>query len=146
MRASAFKNMGDLTEADWLTANGANDGYFESNTGNTLPVLASLRKRYVQYQARFKCNENGSKPATHTNDYSGAILRDITIDWPGQTGLVDLLVDFGKGPDCGVVSAKVDGQTFVKGIQVEMSIFKSGRTGVQSASGTLEVRPLNTGK
>lgn len=146
MRASAYRNMGDLLEDDWLTANPANNGYFESNTGNPLPASAALRKKYVQYEVRFKCNETGAFPGEHTNSTCGAVLRDVTIDWPGQTGLVDLLVDFGKGPDCGIVSAKVDGQTFVKGIQVEMSIFKAGRTGTQSASGTLEIRPLNTGK
>ena len=79
----------------------------------------------------------------HTNT---AILRDITIDWDVPTGLVDLQVDFAKGPDYGIVSATVDGQSFVKGLEIEMEIFKQGPFGTNTAVGIMEVRPLNTNK
>jgi hypothetical protein len=144
IRSSTYYRAQDMTELDWLDANGANSGYFDFNTANSLVTLP--KRRYVQYEVRLKCNENNTNPSAHTNDYPGAILRDVTIDWPGQTGLVDLLIDFGKGPDCGIINAKVNGETFVKGVKVDMSIFKAGRLGTNSVSGSLEIRPLNTGK
>ncbi|MDD5677703.1 MAG: prepilin-type N-terminal cleavage/methylation domain-containing protein [Kiritimatiellae bacterium] len=93
--------------------------------------------RYFQYQALF------SASGSHTNT---AVLRDVTIDWDAPTGLVDLQVDFAKGPDYGIVSATVDGQSFVKGLEIEMEIFKRGPYGTNTATGTMEVRPLNTNK
>ena len=143
VRASDRWNMSDLAEADWQDAKGGDEGYIDVSdySLSTLP-----QKRYVQYEARLKCNELGTKPFTHTNDTPSAKLRDVTIDWPGPTGLVDLLIDFSKGPDCGIVEATVDGQSFVKGVIIKMEIFKEGRMGMNSTLGYLEVRPLNTGK
>ncbi|MCG2661356.1 MAG: prepilin-type N-terminal cleavage/methylation domain-containing protein [Kiritimatiellae bacterium] len=118
-----------LSSATWLS-------YFTDNTGNPLGGLP--QKRYVQYEALF------SATGDHTNT---AILRDITIDWKNvPTGLVDLQVDFAKGPDYGIVSATVDGQSFVKGLEIEMEIFKQGPYGTNTAVGIMEVRPLNTNK
>lgn len=75
-----------------------------------------------------------------------AKLQDVTISWAGSTGLVDLVVGFARGPDYGIVQAAVNGQSFIKGIEVEMEIFKEGPFGVSRVSGLMEVRPLNTGK
>jgi hypothetical protein len=118
---------------------GAWTGYFQGNTDND---ISALQGRYVQYEALFTIDSTGL-PGMHTNT---AILRDITIDWDVPTGLVDLQVDFAKGPDYGIVSATVDGQSFVKGLEIEMEIFKKGPFGTNTAVGIMEVRPLNTGK
>ena len=115
-------------------------GYFSTNTDNDISALP--QGRYVQYEAQFSIDATGLV-GTHTNT---AILRDITIDWDVPTGLVDLQVDFAKGPDYGIVSATVDGQSFVKGLEIEMEIFKEGPFGTNTAVGKMEVRPLNTGK
>ncbi len=139
VRSSDLADMSDLTDADWQDARFGNDGYFQGNTGNSLSSLPE--RRYLQYEALFRC----FKPEAHTNDPT-AILRDVTIDWPGPVGLVDLIVDFGKGPDCGIVVATVDDRLFVKGVSLEMEIYKQGRVGLYSSDGLLEVRPLNTGK
>ena len=144
IRSSNDRKMRDLTDIDWQDASPGDGGYMDDNTGNSLASLP--KKRYVQYEARFKCNEDNKDPAAHTNSVPGAKLTDVTIDWPGPTGLCDLLVTFGRGPDCGVVNVTVDGQDFIKGVQIDMTIFKEGRTGMNSANGVLEVRPLNTGK
>lgn len=144
IRSSSQRKMLDLMDIDWQDASAGDGGYMDNNINNSLSTLP--HKRYVQYEARFKCNENFTNPEQHTNDMPGAKLRDVTIDWPGPVGLCDLLVSFGRGPDCGVVNVKVDGQEFIKGVQVDMTIFKEGRTGLHSANGVLEVRPLNTGK
>ncbi|MCX6164199.1 MAG: hypothetical protein NTU73_04955 [Ignavibacteriae bacterium] len=117
-------------------------GYFQNNTDNNLASAGLPSRRYVQYEALFSIDSTGLV-GTHTNT---AILRDITIDWDAPTGLVDLQVDFGKGPDYGIVSATVDGQSFVKGLEIEMEIFKEGPFGTNTAVGIMEVRPLNTNK
>ncbi len=130
-----------MSDADWQDAEWANDGYFLGNTGNSLSMLP--QRRFVQYEALFRCGYNDAN--AHTNDAS-AFLRNVTIDWDGPTGLVDLRVNFGRGPDCGIVAAKVNGQEFIKGLEANMTIFKEGRTGWSEVSGRMEVRPLNTGR
>lgn len=130
-----------MSDGDWQEAEWANDGYFLNNTGNSLSMLP--KRRYLQYEALFRCGFNDS--SAHTNNAS-AFLRNVTIDWDGPTGLVDLRVNFGRGPNCGIVSATVNGQEFIKGVEAEMTIFKEGRTGWSEVSGRMEVRPLNTGR
>jgi len=134
VRASAFEDMRDVGESDWTAWSVANEQV----------SLAGLpHRRYVQYEARFECGAGGVTSA-HTNQWS-AVLRDLTIDWPAAERLVDLTTDFTRAPDCGIVSATVDGRSFVKAVEVEMTIYKAGRTGTNYATGILEVRCLNTG-
>jgi len=151
IRSSNDRFMGDLTDADFKTAYNSGLGYVQSPNYalTTLP-----KKRYVQYEVSLTCGvmvDATMTPFTsliagaHTNKPT-AVLRDLTVDWPGVTGLVDLNVGFGRGPDLGIVDATVDGQSFIKGVVVEMEIFKAGRTGTNMVSGVLELRPLNTGK
>ncbi len=115
-------------------------GYFQNNTSNSIVSLP--HGRYVQYEALFSIDATGLT-GDHTQT---AVLRDVTIDWTVPTGLVDLQTDFSKGPDYGIVSATVDGQSFVKGLEVEMEIFKKGPFATNTAVGVMEVRPLNTNK
>lgn len=136
-------DLSDCSDGNWQDAHFADDGYFQDNSGNSLATLPS--KRYAQYEALLQCGDSGASPSAHTNSAS-AVLRDVTIDWEGPTGLVDLQTDFGRGPEGGIVSATVDGQELVKGINVEMEIYKTSRTGTNTVSGILEVRPLNTGR
>ncbi len=126
-------NQPDLSDSGgWLEA-----GYFQlCNAANNLAPLASPG-RYAQYEVLFGCG------GEHTNT---AKLRDVTIAWNAPTGLVDLQVDFGTGPNYGIVSATVDGKPFVKGLEIEMEIFKEGPYGTVTAAGTMEIRPLNTNK
>ena len=126
-------NQPNLSDAGaWL-----DPGYFQLCDGANSLAALSPQGRYVQYEALFGCG------GLHTNS---AILRDVTIAWDVPMGLVDLQVDFAKGPDYGIVSATVDGQSFVKGLEIEMEIFKTGPFGTNTAVGVMEVRPLNTGK
>lgn len=139
VRTSSLKDMSDVTDADWLPSSAT---YFTVNTDNSLAGLPHLR--YLQYEALLECGK-GTNTWAHTNN-TPPILRDVTIDWPAAAGLVDLQVDFGRGPDCGIVDVTVDGQALVKALEGEMKIYKEGRTGTNYATGILEVRPLNTGK
>jgi prepilin-type N-terminal cleavage/methylation domain-containing protein len=127
-------NNSDLSSAAWSA--------WMDNQNQSL--VAVPHARFVQYEAQFECGYGGVASA-YTNKPT-AVLRDVTIDWPALQGLVDLQIDFGQTTNGGIVSATVDGQTLVKGVQVEMAIYKAGRTGTNTASGVLEIRPLNTGK
>lgn len=128
-----------VKSASWTAANAINDGYFDVNTGNALATLP--RQRYAQYEARLQClGQSG-----HTNDLPPK-LRDVTIDWPGERGIVDLQVGFSRGPDYGIVEATVDGQSFIRGTTAELTIYRYSRPlGTNTVTGQLEIKPLNTG-
>ncbi len=111
------------------------DFYGVNNDNNNIVGISG--GRYVQYEVLYN---------TIFPHVLNAKLRDVTISWAGSTGLVDLVVGFARGPDYGIVKAEVNGQAFIKGIEVEMEIFKAGPFGTNRVSGLMEVRPLNTGK
>ncbi len=132
----------DMSDGNWTDANASSDGYFQSNGGNSL--FNMRQKRYIQYEAMLQCGRGGVSEA-HTNTAT-AVLRDVSILWDPPMGLVDLEVDFGMGPDCGIVEATVDGKTFTKSMVVELEIFKQGPREVQTSKAKTEIRPLNTGR
>jgi hypothetical protein len=138
VRSAADKDQ--ILSTAWTDANPSSDGYFQGNVDNDLSTLP--KDRYVQYEARFRC----FSPPAHTSEVPGAILRDLTLDWEGEQGIVDLRVALSKGPDYGIIGASVDGQSFIRGISVELAIFKYSRPfGTNTVRGRIEVKPLNTG-
>lgn len=135
-------NSPDLSDGSWTDAKASSDGYFQSNNGNNLALMPN--KRYVQYEAQFRCGING-----HTDAYTNAptaILRDVSIMWTPPMGLVDLEVEFGMGPSCGIVEATVDGKPLTKSMVIELEICKEGLLRLQTARAQMEIKPLNTGK
>jgi prepilin-type N-terminal cleavage/methylation domain-containing protein len=125
-------NNPDMSDAGnwWYPA-----AYFQNNINNDISPING--GRYVQYEALF------TVAGLHTRL---PILRDVTITWDAPTGIVDLTVDFARGPDYGIVTADVNGQSFIKGVGVELEIFKEGPYGLESVPGSMEIRPLNTGR
>ncbi len=132
----------DMSDGSWTAARSVYDGCFQNCGGNSLYLME--HKRYIQYEAVFQCGRGGIISA-HTNTPT-AILRDVSILWDPPMGLVDLEVDFGMGPNCGIVEATVDGKTFTKSMVVELEIYKEGPRDIQTAKAKTEIRPLNTGK
>lgn len=110
------------------------NAYFSTHSNNDIGAVSG--GRYLQYEVLF-----GNYLALET-----ALLRDVTIAWEAPTGIVDLTVDFARGPDYGIVTADVNGQAFIKGVEVELEIFREGPYGMESIPGMMEVRPLNTGR
>jgi hypothetical protein len=135
-------NNRDMSDGSWTAAYPNYDGYIQVNSGANLSSME--KKRYVQYEAKFRCGHSGHTEA-HTNAPT-AILRDVSILWEPPLGLVDLEVDFGMGPDCGIIEATVDGKPLAKSMVVELAIFKDGPRGLQTVHAKTEIRPLNTGK
>jgi hypothetical protein len=131
----------DMSDANWTDAYASFDGYFQGNSRNDISGLP--RGRYVQYEAMLSCGRGGAIPQAHIN--ITPVLRDVTIEWQGARTLTDVVVDFGTGPDCGIVSATVDGVQLVRALEVEIEIYRDGTTKRETASGRIEVRPRNSG-
>jgi hypothetical protein len=131
----------DMSDANWTDANSSNNGYFQGNQRNDISALP--QRRYVQYEVLFTCGSNPSIPEAHIE--TTPILRDVTIEWDGPTTLTDVVVDFGTGPDCGIVRATVDGVSLVRALEVDLEIYRDGLTKRETASGCFEIRPLNSG-
>jgi prepilin-type N-terminal cleavage/methylation domain-containing protein len=131
----------DMSDASWTDAYASYDGYFQSNNRNNIASMA--RGRYVQYEAILTCGRGGSIPEAHVD--VTPILRDVTIEWTPPRTLTDVIVEFGTGPDCGIVRATVDGIKLVRALEVEMEIYRDSVTKRETATGRFEIRPLNSG-
>ena len=130
-----------MSDADWTDAYSSYDGYFQSNNRNNISGLP--RGRYVQYEAILTCGRGGSIPGAHIT--TTPILRDVTIEWEPPRTLTDVVVDFGTGPNCGIVRATVDGIKLVRALEVEIEIYRDGMSRRETAEGRFEIRPLNSG-
>ena len=73
-------------------------------------------KRYVQYQATLYSSSKGIRAPK---------LRDIAIQWPGETRMVDIGGSFINGPDCGQFEATVDGQALVSPLRVSIELLET---------------------
>ena len=128
VRSSSFP---DMRDAIWYPS-----GFYLSDNNNS-NISAINGGRYIQYEALF----------TVAGDHTQLpILRDVTMAWQAPTGIVDLVVDLARGPDYGIIKAEVNGQSFIRGVEIELEIFREGPFGMERAPGTMEVRPLNTGR
>jgi type II secretory pathway pseudopilin PulG len=105
-------------------------------------MIMADQKRYVQFQATLEASSDFEETP---------ILKDVTIDWPGEEQLVDIGGVFTKGPDYGTFSVKVDGESLRSAVVVRLKIYKEiyGVGGEQkqvSSEAYIELRPRNTGK
>jgi hypothetical protein len=131
----------DLSDAGpWISST-----YFQNpSDANSLAGIGA--GRYLQYEALFTTDGSPAGSIGHTEHLITAYLRDVTIEWTPPTGICDLTVDLGQGPNYGIIGATVDGNQFIKGLEIDMEIYKTGPFGTNKVSGLMEVRPLNTAK
>ena len=100
-------------------------------------------KRYVQFQAILTPNNAGTAVPK---------LKDVTIRWTGITRLTDVGGTITIGPDYGIMEVTVNNKPLIKGMTVDLTIYKdvAGFGGVGSnrltSTITAEVEPRNTGK
>jgi len=113
--------------------------------------------RYVQFRAVFVSQTASQYPGTgglgNAGPYRSAtpLLRRALFTWDGDERYVEVSANLLKGPDCGIFKVDVDGKEMVRGVTMEIEIFKDVRTqgGVQSrlrSAMTAEVDPRNSGK
>ncbi len=132
VRAGNQYNLSDASAWTNLTA-------FTTPRGNPAP----LGKRYIQFQAELESS---------ANHLQSPDLHDVTMDWPGDTRLVNIGGDFTTGPDHGVFEVSVDGEKLQSALVVDLEIYKDVRVGKGnetrriSSSQKVEINPRNTGK
>lgn len=105
-------------------------------------MVVADQKRYVQFQATLQAN------STYTES---PLLKDVTINWPGEERMVDIGGIFTKGPDYGTFGVKVDGEALRSAVVVKLEIYKDvygirGKTKRVSSDAFVELRPRNSGK
>jgi prepilin-type N-terminal cleavage/methylation domain-containing protein len=116
--------------------------------------------RYVQFKTVFTSQKShlspdagpptsSSSPGPYRNDT--ARLRWVKVLFPGQTKYVDVAGELLKGPDCGIFTVKVNGKELVRGVTMEIEIFKDirGVGGIPlriKSAVSAEVDPRNSGK
>lgn len=100
-------------------------------------------KRYVQFQAVMTPGFGG---------WYVPSLRDVRITWAGPVRVVDLGGMMSMGPDYGIWEMTMDGKPLMRGVKIELTIFKDvmgigGRSAQRlTSTAVVEVEPRNTGK
>ncbi len=105
-------------------------------------TISPPSKRYVQFRSILTASSGG---------YSTPILKDTTIRWTGATKVVDVAAQMTTGPNYGVCSLTIDDRPLLKGIKINLTIFKdivgwTPETMRLTSMMTAEVEPRNTGK
>jgi prepilin-type N-terminal cleavage/methylation domain-containing protein len=116
--------------------------------------------RYVQFRTVFVSQKSHIAPdvgAITASSYPGPYhndtpkLRWARFTWDGEKKYVEVSADLLKGPDRGIFKVTVNGQELVRGVTMEIEIFKDirgvGGLPIRITSGiSAEVDPRNSGK
>lgn len=134
IRSGSTDTMSDA--GDWSAAPVVSSAY--SGMLTLLPA-----KPYVQFQLRM------TAPA---DTLSTPMVRQVLINWTGQTRITDIGGQFTRGPSNGIWEVTIDGNQLKSGIQIDMELYRDVR-GFRSAGQqrltsfvSTEVMPRNTGK
>jgi hypothetical protein len=116
--------------------------------------------RYVQFKAAYVSQKShlppdagapsaSSSPGPYRNDTPR--LRWVRVTYPGLAKYVDVAGELLKGPDRGIFTVKVNGNELVRGVTMEIEIFKDirGVGGIPlriKSAVSAEVDPRNSGK
>lgn len=108
-------------------------------TGGT---ISPSSKRYAQFHSTLTPSSSGWNTPT---------LKDVTIRWTGETKVVDVAGEMTAGPNYGICSLTIDDRPLLKGMKVNLTIFKDivGWTPSlmrMTSSMSAEIEPRNTGK
>ncbi len=111
-------------------------------TRTTPGAISPGNGRYVQFQASMR---SAGAFASETPS-----LRDLTINWAGETRIVDVGGTFTKAPNYGIFEVSVNDQPLKQGVVVNLEIFDFARGHATSnritSAATTEVTPRNTGR
>jgi len=113
-------------------------------TGLTAPgTISPGNRRYVQFRSEMTASSDG---------WYVPAIRDVIIRWTGETRVTDIGATMTVGPDYGIHQLMVDGKPLVKGVTIDLTIFKNminvggGSSNRLTSTATVEVEPRNTGK
>lgn len=120
--------------------------------------IAGGSGRYLQFRSVFQSSSYSVYPG-ETGGKAGGPYRNATprlrralITWDGETRYVDIVGNQLKGPDGGMFKVEVDGQSMVRGVTMEIEIYKDVITqgGVKKerlrSAMMAEVEPRNSTK
>ena len=115
--------------------------------------------RYVQFKTVFVSQRSilapdaGALTSSTIGPYRNDTprLRWVRFNWQGMKKYVEASAQLLQGPDCGIFTVKVNGQELVRGVTMEIEIFKDirgvGGKPIRIRSGvSAEVDPRNSGK
>lgn len=120
-------------------------------------VVSGAVGRYLQFRAVYDAQKFSAYPGltgtTGIGPYRSATprLRHALFTWDGETKYVDIVGNLLKGPNNGIVQVEVDGKPLVKGVSMEIEIYKDIQTQgakterIRSAMMT-EIEPRNNNK
>jgi hypothetical protein len=99
-------------------------------------------QRYIQFKSLMVSSSDGLATPR---------LKDLTIDWRGETQLVNIGGVFTKGPEYGIIEVLVDGMPLQSALSVDLLIYKdilslNNETKRITSSLVADIRPRNTGK
>ena len=143
---------------DWLS----NDGFdiADATTWEALNPVANGggmgSGRYLQFRAEMQAQPFSQLPEM-TGTMNGPYrcdtprLHHVLIKWDGETKYVDIMANLLKSPECGMFKVEMNGKPLIRGVRMEIEIFKDIRTmGGQTerirSSMMAEVEPRNTKK
>ncbi len=122
--------------------------------GGTVPGSGRFMQFRAVYQSAPTSVFPGESGGVASGPYRSATprLRRVLFTWDGETKYVDVMANLLKGPDCGMFKVDVDGKPLVRGVTMEIEIFKDVLTqgGVQKerlrSAMMAEVEPRNNAK
>jgi type II secretory pathway pseudopilin PulG len=133
---------------EWASVSPATSG--DAITGGT--------GRYLQFRGLFQSSTYTAYPG-EVGGKAGKPYRNMTprlrrafITWAGDSKYVDIVGNMLKGPDCGMYKIDVDGKSMVRGVTMEIEIFKDVTTqgGIKKerlrSAMMAEIEPRNTKK
>ncbi len=107
------------------------------SAGSPLSLASAGTGRYIQFQVTMTT----ASPYTTYPQFDEA-----TLQWPGQTALVEISGEYTKRPNYGTFTVKVDGATIVNALEIELEAQKTYQGKTETVSLAAEVKPKNTGK
>jgi len=132
-----YTRSGNQLSADGFTIADAPawSGMTPASNGGTV----SGTGRYLQFRAEMEPQPFSQFPGM-TGSMSGPYrsetprLHHVLIRWDGETKYVDIMANLLKSPDCGMFKVEVDGKPLIRGVNMEIEIFKE----IRSMGGTSE--------
>jgi len=114
-------------------------------------------RRYMQFRVEMAAQPSSIFPGLGDGAGEGPYrsatprLQHVLIQWDGEEKYVDIMANVLKSPDCGMFKVDVDNQPLIRGVNMEIEIFKDirtmgGRKERLKSSMMAEVEPRNSNK
>ena len=111
--------------------------------------------RFVQFMAVMKGQPTSTAPGISGGTTTGPYISDtprlnrVFMSWDGEEKYVDINGSIMKSPDCGIFKVEVDGKPLIRGVTMEIEIFKDimsmgKKKGRLKSTMVAEIEPRNS--